>query len=304
MPDCRLWPSILTARPLPRDVTPLLGYRAHLPNTVRYSPITRQALRIGGNMKLECSLKQAVQTYLFVLLMALIPTMSWAALVDDASETGRLLAILLDAGRSAIAKNQDLINDASKADKGFTARLFEQKVAEEFQQRTGVALSNLETAPVPSMAKPLLARLLEEAKKTVDTYQPVINIPGFAYKGLIPATFGTETATRFQSWSGVYMKQTAPPQLVRNPKNTPDEYETSAFLRLSTSGPQQTPDSVLTEVTDEGTYVRVILPLYYRQACLACHGEPKGQRDISGYPREGAKEGQLGGAISVKVPVK
>lgn len=249
-------------------------------------------------------MKQAVQTYMFILLMALIPTMSWAAPVDDATDTGRLLAILLDAGRSAIAKNQDLINDASKADKGFTARLFEQKVAEEFQQRTGVALSDLETAPVPSMAKPLLTRLLEEAKKTIDTYQPVINIPGFAYKGLIPATFGTETATRFQSWSGIYMKQTAPPQLVRNPKNTPDEYEASVFLRLSTPGPQQTPDSVLTEVTDEGTYVRVILPLYYRQACLACHGEPKGQRDISGYPREGAKEGQLGGAISVKVPVK
>jgi general secretion pathway protein A len=255
-------------------------------------------------MQLEYSMKQAVQTYILVLLMALTPTMSWAAPVDDASETGRLLAILLDAGRSAIAKNQDLINDASKADKGFTARVFEQKVAEEYQQRTGIVLNNLEAAQVPSMAKPLLARLLEEAKKTIDTYQPVINIPGFAYKGLIPATFGTETATRFQSWSGIYMKQTAPPQLVRNPKNKPDEYETSAFVRLSTPGPQQTADSVLTEVTDEGTQVRVILPLYYRQACLACHGEPKGQRDISGYPREGAREGELGGAISVKVPVK
>jgi hypothetical protein len=163
-------------------------------------------------MQLEYSMKQAVQTYILVLLMALIPTMSWAAPVDDASETGRLLAILLDAGRSAIAKNQDLINDASKADKGFTARVFEQKVAEEYQQRTGIVLNNLEAAQVPSMAKPLIARLLEEAKKTIDTYQPVINIPGFAYKGLIPATFGTETATRFQSWSGIYMKQTAPPQ--------------------------------------------------------------------------------------------
>lgn len=249
-------------------------------------------------------MKQPMRTYILVLLMALIPTMSWAGPAEDASETARLLAILLDAGRSAIAKSQDLINDPSKADKGFTARTFEQKVAEEFQQRTGVVLNNLEAAQVPSMAKPLLARLLEEAKKTIETYQSVINIPGFAYKGLIPATFGTETATRFQAWSGIYMKQTAPPQLVRNPKNKPDEYETSAFERLSTHGPQQTPDSVLTEVTDEGTQVRVLLPLYYRQPCLACHGEPKGQRDISGYPREGAKEGELGGAISVRVPVK
>ncbi len=241
---------------------------------------------------------------MLVFLAVFLPTISWGGPIDDASETGRLLAILLDTGRSAIAKSQGLINDASKGDKGFTARVFEQKVSEEFQQRTGVALNDLEAAQIPAMAKPLLTRLLEEAKKTIDTYQAVINVPGFAYKGLIPATFGTETATRFQAWSGIYMKQTAPPQLVRNPKNKPDDYETSAFSQLSTGGPQSTPDKVFTQVMDEGTSVRVMLPLYYRQACLSCHGEPKGQRDISGYPREGAKEGELGGAISVKVPVK
>ena len=30
-------------------------------------------------------------------------------------------------------------------------------------------------------------------------------------------------------------------------------------------------------------------------------GEPKGEKDISGYMKEGAKEGDLGGAISVKL---
>jgi hypothetical protein len=39
------------------------------------------------------------------------------------------------------------------------------------------------------------------------------------------------------------------------------------------------------------------------QACLACHGEPKGEWDISGYPREGAHEGDLAGAISVRIPL-
>jgi hypothetical protein len=52
-----------------------------------------------------------------------------------------------------------------------------------------------------------------------------------------------------------------------------------------------------------GKAVRVMLPLYYQKACLACHGEPKGERDLSGYPKEGAKEGDLGGAISVKLQV-
>jgi general secretion pathway protein A len=234
--------------------------------------------------------------------MAGLPLIAQAGPVEEASETGRLLAILLDTGREAIARRQELINDASKSNKGFTSDVFERQVAEEFQERTGIALTNLDTAEVPAMAKPLLARLMQESKKTIDTYQPVINVPGFAYKGLIPATFGTETAARFQSWSGIYMKQTAPAHLVRNPRNKPDDYESAAFARFSAAPSADSPDQVLTEVTEDGKFVRVLLPLFYHRPCLACHGEPKGQRDISGYPREGAKEGDLGGAISVKLP--
>ena len=232
-------------------------------------------------------------------LLICLPLVAIAGPVEDASETGRLLAILLDAGRETIAKKQDLINDASKANKGFTSDVFERQVAEDFQQRTGIVLTNLEAADIPPMAKPLLARLMQESKKTIDTYQSVINVPGFAYKGLIPATFGTETAARFQAWSGIYMKQTAPPHLVRNPRNKPDEYESAVLAKFSTDASSDS--RVFTEVTDDGKFVRVLLPLFYQRSCLACHGEPKGQRDISGYPKEGAKEGELGGAISVKL---
>jgi len=49
--------------------------------------------------------------------------------------------------------------------------------------------------------------------------------------------------------------------------------------------------------------VRVMLPLYYEPACLRCHGGPKGERDISGYTKEGGKDGELAGAISVKLPL-
>ncbi len=239
--------------------------------------------------------------YAAVPFLVFLPLVALAGPVEDASETGRLLAILLDTGRATIAKKQDLINDASKGNKEFTSDVFERQVAEEFQQRTGIALTNLEAAEVPAMAKPLLARLMQESKKTIDTYQSVINVPGFAYKGLIPATFGTETASRFQSWSGIYMKQTAPSHLVRNPRNKPDEYESAVLAKFSSAPSTETPDTVFTEVTDDGKFVRVLLPLFYQRSCLACHGEPKGQRDISGYPREGAKEGELGGAISIKL---
>jgi general secretion pathway protein A len=47
---------------------------------------------------------------------------------------------------------------------------------------------------------------------------------------------------------------------------------------------------------------RVLLPLFYTKQCLFCHGKPKGELDISGYEKEGYREGDLGGAISATLP--
>ena len=44
---------------------------------------------------------------------------------------------------------------------------------------------------------------------------------------------------------------------------------------------------------------RMLLPEYYTDSCLTCHGEPKGEIDVTGYPKEGGKTGDLGGAISI-----
>jgi general secretion pathway protein A len=46
-----------------------------------------------------------------------------------------------------------------------------------------------------------------------------------------------------------------------------------------------------------------MFPLYMTRQCLACHGEPKGTLDKTGYPREGLKLGQNAGAISVVIPI-
>jgi hypothetical protein len=128
---------------------------------------------------------------------------SWSpaltAEADEVQETGRLLAVLLDAGRVTIGRNQFLLNDPSKGDKGFTLDVFAQQMLAAFHSRTGHDLTDLAHASVPEMAKPLLARLLEESKKTVASYQSVINVPGIKYKGLIAATLGTETSARFHA---------------------------------------------------------------------------------------------------------
>ncbi|HLZ33234.1 MAG TPA: DUF3365 domain-containing protein [Nitrospira sp.] len=222
---------------------------------------------------------------------------------SDVRESARLLAVLLDSGRVAIGRNQDLINDPDKGDKGFTPDVFAQQTIALFKERTGHDLTNLAAAQVPEIAKPLLERLLEESKKTVATYQTVINMQGMNYKGLIPATFGTETGARFQAWSGVYLKQTAPEPLVRNPRNKPDAFESASMQKMADSSFPRDGEQVMSEMVEEGKNMRVLLPLFYGKACLICHGSPKGERDMTGYPREGAKEGELGGVISVILPV-
>jgi hypothetical protein len=222
---------------------------------------------------------------------------------EETRETSRLLAILFDSGRVVVGLNQDLINDPSKGDKGFTAEVFEKQVLTLFEQRTGIDLSGAR-GKVSTMAQPLLARLLEESKKTIASYQTPINISGIRYKGLIPATFGTETAARFQTWSGIYLRQVAPEHFLRNPKNKPDAYESDILKTFPQNAFTTGEPAPNWEVTEAGKALRLMLPLYYTKACLGCHGEPKGERDISGYPREGGKEGDLGGAISVKLPLK
>jgi general secretion pathway protein A len=126
-------------------------------------------------------------------------------------------------------------------------------------------------------------------------------MPGVGYKGLIPATFGTETGTRFQNWSGLYLKQTAPERFLRNPKNKADSFETAEMQKMADPTFPRDGKPIVTIIAGDGGRVRVLLPLFYEKSCLSCHGTPKGERDVTGYPREGGHEGDLGGVISVKI---
>src|SRR2546425_475743 len=220
----------------------------------------------------------------------------------EAVESGRLLAVLLDAGRVTVGANQSLINDPEKGNKGFTPEVFEKQVIEKFKERAGVDLIDLKNERVPEMAKKLLPALIDAEKQVVADYQIVINKQGVGFKGFIPATFGTQAAAKFRAKTGVYLKQTMNPP--RNPKNTPDEFEARVLKAFADPSYPRHGEKIVSDAVDGGKAIRVMLPLFYLKGCLACHGEPKGEKDISGYMKEGAKEGDLGGAISVKIQLK
>jgi len=220
----------------------------------------------------------------------------------EAEETARLLAKLIQAGRLVIDQNQTLIDDPHKGDKGFTPDVFEQQLIEEFRKETTVDLRTLATTPssilIPPLAKELLPAFVLASKEVVREAQVVINQRGIGYKNFIPATYGSQAARRFTSQSHVRLKQTT--LQPRNPKNEPDEYEASVLKWLSG---RPNAEAYVSELTDKGRTLRVVMPIYYVKDCLKCHGEPHGDLDISGYPKEGAHEGDLAGAITVTVPL-
>ena len=217
----------------------------------------------------------------------------------ELSETARLLAVLLDSGRVVVGRAQAAINNPRLEDKGFTASAFEAQLRREFQARTRHDLHHLAGAPMPESAKPLLLRLSFFMQKAVHDVQPDINKKGIGFKGFIPATFGTQVAHSFSKDTGLKLRQIGPPgKEPRNPGNKPDDEEELLLYAVQKNHPRVGDHIVEQQLTDHRG-VRVMLPLFYSRQCLACHGNPKGEVDISGYEKEGFKEGDLGGAISI-----
>ena len=233
-----------------------------------------------------------------LILPFLCPQIGWTEnLHKEHEHTAQLLTNLLNAGRVVVEQNQTLINDPSRGDKEFTPEVFERLLREEFFQQTHIDLKHPPSS-LPSLAKELLAALLLASKEVVGDAQFVINQRGIGYKNFIPATFGSQTARKFSNRSHVTIKQTT--LNPRNLKNTPDPYEEAVLNRLA----RQTAVTAPTvEWVDGGRLLRTVMPIYYSDDCLTCHGSPKGILDISGYPREGAQAGALAGAISIHIPL-
>lgn len=214
--------------------------------------------------------------------------------------TARLLAILLDSGRNVINEQQVLFDEHEKEGKAITPDMFERQLMDVFYSRSGTDLRNLEAAPIPARAKKLLKELVSVSTQVVKQAQLEVTRRGGELKEFIPATFGARVATRFTERTQVRLKQTA--LAPRNPLNAPDAVERTALEIFA--DPSYPREKVISEVTAKSRSLRLMFPLYTTRKCLDCHGDPKGEPDRTGYPREGLKLGQNAGAISVVIPVR
>lgn len=216
---------------------------------------------------------------------------------DDA-EVADLLIELLRAGRVVVSEHQPLINDASKAEKGFTDKFLVSQVLSRFKAITKVDLSRPQEVPHGE----ILLAMLESQHEVVSEAQPIINKQGIAFKGFVPSVFARKVGQKLSEKTGIRVKLTGIDYRV--PGNKPDDFE-AEVLRMF-ADPRHPKGQRYAKVTmvNGNPVMRVMDPEYASATCLACHGGPKGERDVSGMKKEGWKEGELAGAISVVLPLR
>jgi hypothetical protein len=236
-----------------------------------------------------------------VLLAVLFGPLAQRVLGSDAEdvEIAVSLARLLQAGRSVISSSQALINDPDRGDKGLTGDVVLAATIEKYRKLAGVNPASIDPA---SREGRLLQAEMASIKEVMDENQALINEKGSGFKGFIPATFARLVTERLQEKIGdvAEIKVTAPPNLVRNRKSRPDDWEKSVIESKFLAPGWPRGQLFWQLATSKGREAfRVMVPEYYSASCLSCHGPKKGEMDITGYPKEGASEGDLGGVISI-----
>lgn len=233
------------------------------------------------------------------LLLAAGPAARAIAADDNDPLIARSLAEMLRAGRTVISSNQDRLNDPKLGDKGLSGGAVLQQAMKIYQTSTGTDPATIDPA---SRHGRLLHAEMDAIVEVMDANQATINAPGVGFKGFIPATFArlVDEAFARRANGEAVIKVTAPKPLVRNRKARPDAWENEVITTklLAPDWPKGQVYSATAEAGGRQAF-RMMVPEYYRAPCLSCHGSPKGEMDITGYPKEGAHENDLGAIISL-----
>jgi hypothetical protein len=244
-------------------------------------------------------LKARVIVYILAVTFILPTSLLVATPVDEDAATAQSLAAMLRAGWTVISKEQDRINDPEIGDKELSGTVVLERARKIYQAVTGVGPDTIDPT---SRSGRLLRDQMDAIVEVMDANQTTINAKGTGFKGFIPALFARLVNEAFvrRANGEAEVKLTAPADRVRNRKARPDAWEDEIIETklLSPDWLRGRPYSAAVEFKGRPAF-RVMVPEYYDSSCLSCHGSPKGELDITGYPKEGAKENELGGIISI-----
>jgi hypothetical protein len=223
--------------------------------------------------------------------------LSWLSIGAQALEKAQISeqfsALFLGFKLSAL-EAQPLINDPAIGDKGLTGEVMIEKTKAHYKKVTGKTFA-FSTDPSLKKAQQNLFTSIKHVMKKV---APIINRKGLGFKGMITAIFARKLAKEFTERMDGEMsfKFTTSHKLLRSKANKADDWEQNVMANIldKTAGKNS---KAYAEVID-GQF-RWMKPVYHEPVCMSCHGGPKGERDITGTVKEGAKVGDLSGAFSI-----
>ena len=234
----------------------------------------------------------------FIALAVFLAALSAPASAETDEDIAREMAVLFQSARAVITQSQARINDPATGDKGFGPDDVIAAARENYKKTTG---HDLAIDPATRAGRFLQAEL-DAIAAVMNEVQPLINEQGKGFKGFLPAVFARQVAARTSEIlkGEAEIKLTAPKEFIRNRANKPDDWEGNVIEKKF-----RTPDWIKgagfseTIQKDGKAVFRFIMPEYYAEGCLSCHGEPKGALDITGNVKGGGRLDDLGGAISV-----
>ncbi|RUM89138.1 MAG: hypothetical protein DSZ24_01980 [Thermodesulfatator sp.] len=192
---------------------------------------------------------------------------------ERAPETARYLALFFASGWEAIAK--------------YPQGDLKEKIQEELVRLSGKSLEEL---------PPESQKVLQEALKAVEI---ALFLHQRGDEKDLPRLLGRQIEVILAFRCGIRVKQ--PSLRFRDPYNRPDPWEKRFLEKFEVEVVKDRRISAKGSLED--SQYRYLYPLWVHKSCLRCHGGPQGSRDITGHLREGYRERDLRGAVSVVLPV-
>lgn len=118
----------------------------------------------------------------------------------------------------------------------------------------------------------------------------------YNFKGIYCAVAGRGISNIFMSKTDYVLRYVS--LTPRNPIALADSFESDSLSRFL-EGAQE---HYGLESYEGNPSFRYTAPIYFKESCLSCHGDPAGELDVTGHEKEGAEVGDLAGAISIVIP--
>lgn len=147
----------------------------------------------------------------------------------------------------------------------------------------------------------LLAKQMEAAWNYVDSVQDAINFNSdgrYDFKGVYCSVAGKSIALNFTRETDCVIRYTR--ENPRTGPDAPDEFESAALAAF-----EEGETEYYTVTSYEGrSAFRYASAIPIKYGCLSCHGDPAGELDETGFPKEGYQIGDLAGAVSLVIPLE